>query len=91
MSSRIDLDERRAAKCYELINSWGNTFEKSDLLKSLSGTTCVSMDVATNLLRAENGRKKQLEKFISEPVESNNVSFYAPIQKNKLEAFAFVL
>ena len=41
----IDLGERRVAKCYELINSWGNQFEKSDSLKSLCGTICVSMDI----------------------------------------------
>ena len=72
-------DERRAAKCYELINSWGNPFEKSELSERLSGTTCVSMETATNLMRAENVRKTQLEKFIAGRVELNNVSFYAPI------------
>ena len=79
MPLRTDLDERRIAKCYELINSWGNPFEKSDSLKSLSGTTRVSMNIATDLLSAENVGKKQLEKFIAERVESNNVSFYTPI------------
>ena len=73
---------------YELINSWANPIEKSDSLKSLSATPRVSMDIATDLLRAENVGKKQLEKFMAERVESNNVSFYAPIQKNKLKSFA---
>ena len=69
---------------YELINSWANPLEKSDSLKSLSATPRVSMDIATDLLRAENVGKKQLEKFMAERVESN-VSFYAPIQKKKNE------
>ena len=72
---------------YELINFWANPLEKSDSLKSLSATPRVSMDIATDLLRAENVGKKQLEKFTAERVESN-VSFYAPIQKNKLKSFA---
>ena len=46
------------------------------------------MVIATDLLRGENVGKKQLENFIAEQVESNNVSFYAPIQKNKLKSFA---
>ena len=52
-------------------------------MKNVSGTTCVSMDIATELLKAENVGKKQFEKFIAERVESNNVSFYAPNQKKK--------
>ena len=43
------------------------------------------MDIATNLLKAENVGKKQFEKFIAERVESNNVSFYALNQKKKNE------
>ena len=46
------------------------------------------MAIATDLLKAENVGKRQLEKFIAERVESNNVSFYLPIQKNKLKSFA---
>lgn len=79
MPLRIDLDERRVAKCYLLINSWGNPFEKNDSLKSLSGTTRVSVNIATDLLSAENVGKKQFEKFIAERVESNNVSLYTPM------------
>ena len=65
-----------------------NPFEKSDSLKSLSGTTCVIMDIATDPLKAENAGKKQVETFIAERVKSKNVSFYAPIKKNKLKSFA---
>ena len=44
------------------------------------------MNIATDLLRAENVGIKQPEKSIAERVESNSVSFYAP--KNKLKSFA---
>ena len=37
------------------------------------------MNIATDLLSAENVGKKQFEKFIEERVESNNVSLYTPM------------
>ena len=45
------------------------------------------MNIATDLLKTENVRKKQFEKFIAERVESNNVSFYALNQKKKMKSF----
>lgn len=81
LPSKINLDERRVAKCYELMNFWGNPIKKKDLLKSISGATCVGMVIATNLLSAENVTKKQLEMFIAEQVESNIVILFTDLEK----------
>ena len=60
---------------------FGKSNQKKDLLKSLSGATCVTMVIATNLLSAENVTKKQLEKIIAEQVESNNVILFTDLEK----------
>ena len=59
----------------------GKSNQKKDLLKSLSGATCISMVIATNLLSAANVTKKQLETFIAEQVESNNVILFTDLEK----------
>ena len=85
---RIIHDEESVISCYELIRSWNNPFEESNVLVGLSSGRAAPADIQTDLLNAPEIGSDKLNGFIATRIHSNAVSFYASIQKNKLKTFS---
>ena len=86
----MKLDKDKVKSAYDLLTSRGNPFKPSESLTNLSGVTHVSDRVLHDLLQAEKIGRYQLQEFVTERIESNKKSFYAPIKQNKLQSFAIL-
>ena len=85
--NRKSFDESCVSLCHETIRTWNNPFQQSKSIVSLSSGVAANSDVEHDLLNAEKVGEAQLEEFVSSRIESNNVSFYERIKKNKLMTF----
>ena len=89
--SRIILDETAVQICYNVIKCWGNPFEKSETLIGLSSQVEAPENALKDLLEAGEIGKARARDFIHERIETNNVDFYVPTKKIKLQTFEAVL
>ena len=90
LTCRMKLDKEKEKSLYDLLTSRGNPFKPSESLKNPSEVTHVSDRVLHDLLQAEKIGRYQLQEFVTERIESNKKSFYAPIKQNKLQSFAIL-
>ncbi len=86
--SRIGFDEKAVLRTNALLKSWGNPFEHSLTLTNIASGVVASPVVQEDLLHAHKMGTAALESFISNRLESNAVSFYDPIKRLNLKAFA---
>ena len=85
---RMTLDERKISKCYQTLSDWINPFKHSNGLCHLSSGTEVLQKTCEDLITAHEKGAQRLEEFLQKRIESNEVGFYEPITKLKLQTFS---
>ena len=85
---RIERDEKDVIKVAEQVENWGNPFEQSEELSSLSSGRIATKEISDDLLSAKKTREEATMTFMKERVISNNEDFFSPITKLKSKTFA---
>ena len=87
-SSRQMKDEADVRCAVSVIDGWGNPFLNSGELLNLSSGVTALPNVSSDLLEAQTKGKLALESFVGTRLITNDVSFYEPVTKLKLNTFA---
>ena len=85
---RIERDANDVIKVAELVENWGNPFEQSEELSSLSPGRIATKEISDDLLSAKKTGEEATMTFMKERVISNNEDFFSPITKLKSKTFA---
>ena len=81
------MDEAAVGRYYNIIKLWGNPFQKNEKIVGLSSQIEVPLNTVADLVQAEKIGENYFKEFLKNCTETNNLSFYAPIQKLKLRTF----
>ena len=85
--ARIAFDENAVQRTYEILASWGNPFNFRQSLVHLFSGVEAALDVQRDLLTAEESGQSALMSFVTDRIQSNNVSFYDRIKRLSLKTF----
>ena len=85
---RIERDEKDVIKVAEQVENWGNPFEQSEELSSLSSGRIATKEISDDLLSAKKTGEEATMTFMKERVISNNEDLFSPITRLKSKTFA---